>query len=673
MKKQFLLIALLPLFTFAQSDKVTCETLTRINNLIQDQHYRPKAVDDSLSVYVFNSFLNTLDEDNRLFIEPEINELKKHQYNIDDYLLEENCSFVNEFYVAYNKAINRYSAIIETIKKEPFPFSSNDIIHFSKTPFPYLKTEEELKHLYQKSTLFNVLKDIAEISKNKDSLVTNFQKLANEAKVKVLDTYSCKSSGYQLTKKEFAAKLFSAFCSYFDPHTEYFSENEKSSFLSNVSADNLTFGFYVSFSEKDEITVDEIIPGSSAYFTEKIDVGDQIIKININSDEYQVACSSMKKIGEIISSSEYKTANFTLRKKSGEIFTVNLFKKVMKDYENNIYSYIIEKDNKKSGYIRVPSFYGQFENGKTNASDDLAKEIYKLKEDKIDGLIIDMENNGGGSMDEAINMAGLFIDIGPLAIMDNRYEEKETIKDPNRGTIYSGPIVVLINGFSASASEFFANVMQDYNRAVIVGNQSYGKASMQRIFPLTENKNPTEFLKITLEKFYRITGKSNQTIGITPDIEIPLLFDKQMPRESTSKTALKIDEIKSTLRYTVLTNEFKSKSIENSKTRLKENETIKTINDLNTKINTLYDSNLPPVMLQFSSVFNEVNKVNALWSEIKLKSEIEFPIVVQRNKIDIEYQQFDEYLKSNNIEKIKAIKTNIHIIEAANIINDLIN
>ncbi len=673
MKKQFLLIAFLPLFTFAQSDKATCETLTRINNLLQEQHYRPKAVDDSLSVYVFKTFLEVLDEENRLFLEPEINELKKHQYTIDNSLLEKDCSFVNDFYLAYNKAINRYATIIESIKAEPFLFSSDEKVIFSKKSFPFLKNETELKHLYKKRALFDVLKDVAEISKNKDSIVTNFEKLAKLSKIKILDKYSCKSSELQFTRKEFEAKLFSSFCSYFDPHTDYFSENEKAAFLAGVSADNLTFGMYVSLTEKDEIAVDEIIPGSSAYFSKKIDIGDQIVKISINDDEYEIACSSMKKIEEIISSSDYKKADFTLRKKSGEIYSVSLIKKIMKDYENNLYSYIIEKDNKKSGYIRIPSFYGKFENGKTNVSDDLAKEIIKLQGDKIDGLIIDLENNGGGSMDEAINMAGLFIDIGPLAIMDNHEKQKETIRDPNRGTIYSGPIVILINGFSASASEFFTNAMQDYNRAIVVGNQSYGKASMQRIFPLTDDKNPSEFIKITLEKFYRITGKSNQTIGITPDIEIPLLFDKQMPRESANKTALKSDEIQSTLRYTVLTNELKSKSIENSKNRLKENETIKTIIDLNTKINTLYDTDLPPIVLQFSDVFVEVNKVNTLWSDIKSKSEIEFPISVERNKIDIEYQQFDEYLKSNNIEKIKAIKTNIHIIEAANIINDLIN
>lgn len=672
MKKRYFILVALPFFSFAQSGKETCATLISINTLIQEQHYRPKAVDDSLSVYVFDTFLKALDEDNRLFLEPEINQLKKHRYQIDEYLDESNCAFLDEFYTAYNKAVTRYEALIETIKKEPFAFSSTEKIQFSKKAFPYPKDENELKHLYVKSALFNILKEVSEISKNKDSLAANFDQLAHASKIKTLDSYSCKSSAYRLTRKEFNAKFFSAFCSYFDPHTEYFSESEKSSFLSSVSADNLTFGMYVSMSDKDEIMVDEVIPGSSAYFTRKIDVGDQILKIHSNNEDYETLCSSMKKIDEIISSGNYKTADFTFRKKSGEIYTVSLVKKVMKDYENNVYSYVIEKDNVKTGYIKVPSFYGQFENGKTNVSDDLAKEIYKLNEDKVSGLIIDLENNGGGSMDEAVKMAGLFIDMGPLAILDNSKQKKETLKDPTRGTIYSGPIVVLINGFSASASEFFSNAMQDYNRAIIVGNKSYGKASMQRIFPLTEGRNPSEFIKITLEKFYRITGKSNQTIGITPDIEIPMLFDRQMPRENANETALKSDEISPAIRYTVLENELKATAIANSKSRIGKDATLLAIVNLNTKIDALYDATFPPILLQFSAVFEEVNRVNKLWADIKSVSETELPLKVERNKIDIEYQQFDDYLKSSNIEKIKAIKTNTHINEAVNIINDLI-
>lgn len=671
--KKILLLLIFPFFCFAQSEKNTCETLTKINSIIQEQHYKPKPVDDSLSVYVFDTFLKTLDEDRRLFTEIDVTKLKKNKFKIDDFLKEKNCNFLDEFYTIYTNAVNRYKSQIETIKKEPFAFSSNENIEFSKKEFPFAKDEIELKRLFKKRILFNVLKDIAEISTNKDSLIANFDKISKVTKAKVFDTYLCKATNLQMTRKDFNSKLFVSFCSYFDPHTIYLTDSDKSSFLSAVSADNLTFGMIISMNEKDEVIVEEVIPGSAAYFTEKIDTGDQIIKVKNNNEEYTIACSSMDKIETIFSSSEFKNAEFTLRKKSGEMYTVNLTKKIMKDYENNVYSYILEKDNKKTGYIRIPSFYAMFENGKTNVSDDVTREIYKLQEDKVDGLIIDLENNGGGSMEEAVKLTGTFLDYGSIAIMNDRDNKKTILKDPNRGSVYSGPLVILINGFSASASEFFTNAMQDYNRAVVIGSKSHGKASMQQILPLVFTQNPDEFIKITKEEFYRITGKTNQTIGITPDVEIPTLFDKQMPRENENKTALKNDEIAGVLKFTEFPNPNKKNAVEKSKTRIVSNSDMKEVAAMNIKINSVYDNDIPPIALNFNSVFNEINKMNSLWKDIKKLTEKQYPINVERNSVDIEYQQFDEFLKSSNTEKIKAIKNNLHIIEAVNIINDLKN
>lgn len=671
MKKIVFLVAALPLLAFGQTEKDPCETLSKINLIIQQQHYRPKPIDDSLSVFVFEDFLKKLDDDNRLFTEIEINNLKKHRLKIDDYLNTKNCDFLNEFYKTYTNAVERYRTTIETIKKEPFAFKSTETIQFSKKAFPYVKDDNEIKKLYKKRILFNVLKEISEISKNKDSLLANFDKLSKDSKEKVLETFSCKISSFELTREEFNGKFFNSVCSYYDPHTDYFSASERSSFLSGVSADNLTFGMMISMNDKDEIVVDQVLPGSSAYYTEKIDDGDQIIKVRYKNEEYNIACASMQKVEAIFSSSDYKNVEFTLKKKTGEVYTVNLSKKVMKDYENNVYSYILQKDTKKIGYIRIPSFYAKFENGKTNMSDDVIREIYKLQEDKVQGLIIDLQNNGGGSMDEAVKLTGAFIDIGPVAIMNNRRGQTQTLKDPNRGSVYTGPLVVLINGFSASASEFFTNAMQDYERAIVVGAQSYGKASMQRIYPLTFQEQPDEFIKLTIEEFYRITGKTNQTIGITPDVAIPVLFNEQMPRESDNKTALKNDTIEGVLRYNIFSNPLKAKAIENSKKRISLDNEIKVINEMNVKIDKLYEGPLNPVALNFDSVFTEVNQMNSLWKDIKDLSEKEYPIHVERNSVDVEYQEFDDYLKSSNTEKIKALKSNFPVLEAINIINDL--
>ncbi|MGL2966184.1 S41 family peptidase [Flavobacterium sp. XGLA_31] len=643
--------------------------MARINWMIQENHYHPKPVDDSLSVYVFKTFLSQLDEENRLFTAPEIDQLKKYEYTIDDYINSGNCDFLHDFYVAYTKTVSRYVSIVNTIEKEPFAFTSPEKVVFSKKAFPYAKDEAEIKHLYKKRILFNILRDVAELSTNKDSLTANFDLLAETSKAKTFEKSKCKIESYQHTEAEFQSIFINVFCSYFDPHTEYFSQNEKSSFFSSVSSDNMTFGLYVSMTEKDEMTVDDIIPGSSAYFTEKIDKGDQLMKIKYRNDEYEIACASMKKISEIISSSDYKTADFTFRKKSGEIYSVQLVKKVMKDYQNNVFSFKIKKGEATFGYIRIPSFYSTFENGKSNVSNDLTKEVYKLQKDYVDGIIIDLENNGGGSMEEAVRASGLFIEEGPLAVMNDNHNRKEILKDVNRGTIYNGPMVILINGFSASASEFFTNVMQDYNRAIVIGNKSLGKATMQRVFPVDDNND--EFLKLTLEKFYRITGKSNQYIGITPDVEIPLLFDKQMPREDSQETALKNDEIQVAVKYNRIPNEAYAQAISLSKKRVQTSKEANDIIALNNKINPIYDNDLPPIALNFDAVYNDVSKINTLWKEIESATEKEYPMVLEQNSIDSENQKFDDYLKSCNTERSKDIKRNYHIVEAVNILNDI--
>jgi len=671
MKKLIYFGLLLPGFLFSQTEKNPCETLAKINALVQLNHYKPKPVDDSLSVYVFKTFLSRLDEDNRLFIEPEINELKKYEFFIDDNINANNCNFLNDFYQAYTKSVTRYSTLLASLKNEPFEMSSSEKVVFSRKVFPYAKDESELKHLYKKRILFNILREISELSTNKDSLINNFESLAETYRAKIFDKYECKTESYQLSKQDFNAIFYSVFCSYFDPHTEYFSESDRSSFFSTVSSDNMTFGLYVSLSEKDEMTVDDIIPGSSAYSSEKIDVGDQLIKIRHKNEVFEIACASMKKVDEIISSNAYKTAIFTFRKKSGEIYSVKLNKKILKDYQNNVYSFKLKKNDLTFGYIKIPSFYSTFENGKSSISVDVAKEVFKLREDGIDGLIIDLENNGGGSMEEAIRLSSLFIDNGPLALMNNNLNNKAVLKDVNPGVIFDGPMVLLINGFSASASEFFTNAMQDYNRAIVIGNKSLGKASMQRIFPL-DNDNK-EFLKLTLELFYRITGNSNQYTGILPDVEIPLLFDKQMPRESRNDTALKNDKIPVMIPFDRIPNEIYSKAISLSKKRIATSNDAKEIIDMNEKINPLYDNDLPPILLQFDSVYNDVNKINNLWKEIKSVNEKEFSITISLNSIDNSLQYKDDFMKSCTAERIKNTKRNYHIFEAVNILDDINN
>ncbi|NMH26393.1 hypothetical protein G6042_14085 [Flavobacterium sp. SE-s27] len=669
MKKILFLLLFAPFLLIAQSEQNPCVTLSRINDMLQKMHYKPKPVDDSLSVFVYTNFLTKLDENNRLFTEADLEKFKDFKYQIDDFILTKDCSFLDVMYQTYNQVVERYIKAITTLNTENFPSSSNENIVLSRKSFPYLKNETEIQTLYRKRILFTILREIGESSTNKDSLTANFKSIYAERKAKVFEKFLCKATNLHLTKEEFTEQFYSVFCSYFDPHSDYFSQKSKSSFFSFISSDNLSFGFYVSQNNNDEFIVAEILPGSAAYFSEKIEKNDVLLKITHNQTEYVVDCIPVEKLFEILNSDAYKLADFTFKKVNGLVYNVTLSKKVLKDVQNNVYSFVLKNGDKKFGYIKIPSFYATFDNGKSSVSQDVAKEVFKLNEEKIDGLIIDLQYNGGGSLEEGILLSGLFIDIGPVAVMNDKNQKRNVLKDYYRGSIFSGNMVVLVNGLSASASELFANAMQDYQRAIIVGNTTLGKATMQQVFPIQKSEN--EFVKITLEKFYRITGKSNQYIGLVPDVEIPTLLDEQMPREKTNPSALKNDEIDIKLKYQLFKNNNYSNAIQKSKERLQNSVETKEIETLNTQIKPYFESSFPPITLQFESVFDDVSKINLIWNEVKTYSEKEYPIQVEQNKIDLEYQKFDEFLKTISATRSKALKQNFALVEAINILTDL--
>lgn len=654
----------------AQSEKNTCNTLTKMSNLIKELHYAPKPINDSLSVYVFTSFLDNLDPNNDLFLASEIESLKKHKYKIDDYINNSHCEFLNVFFQTYNDAIDRHIKLVSEIKNEPFPLSSPEIIRFYAKKRPYLKTKAELKKIFKKRMLMDIFFDISKISTKKDSLVSELSSLIPVSRQKIFDEYTCESGKYTLTKDEFYDRFFSIFSNYFDPHTQYFSKNAKTNFLTTVSADNYTFGLFLSYNENNQILVSGTLPGTSTYFLEKIEPGDIITKIKSSDEEYLANCINIEKIENIFNSSEYKKAYFTFQKKNGEIYGLTLVKQIMKDYHNSAYSYIVERDNQKTGYINIPSFYSTMEDGKTNVSEDVAKEIYKLKEDNISGLIIDLEDNGGGSMNEAIKLCSLFIKGAPIGQVENKSHQKEKINSLNGKVIFSGPIIILQNGNSASASEFFANAMQDYRLALLVGTKSFGKASFQEILPLDDQE--TQFIKLTVGKFYRITGKSNQSISTIPDIVIPNIFDEQIQREINSKTALKNEKIGSIVSVeTFPFNEKQKLAIKTYTNKYKTDPETNKIKALGIKMNNLLNNPFEPLELKFSSVYDRIFNLAKSWIEFEEQTKKEYNFLIYKTSYDRDKLKLDSYLKTISDKQIKILKSNYRIYEAIKIMADL--
>ncbi|MFP9100402.1 S41 family peptidase [Flavobacterium sp. RHBU_24] len=672
MKKLCALLFVLTSLLNAQDNEKACKTFSRVSEMLQQNHFKPKKVDDSLSVFVFNQVVDGLDDNHVLFTATEFDKLAVHKNQIDDYINKKDCAFFTDFISVYRTALERNKKFIEEISAEKLTYTTTDTMRYSKGAYPYLKEPERIKKYLRKKITLDILEDIAELSKNKDSLTKQLPALFETSKQKITSTYLCRADNLLSPADGFEnavyGKFYNAFCTYFDPHSAYFNYNEKASFVSTISSQNYSLGLYVNQEDDEQMVVEEVVPGGPAFKSEKIEKGDKIIKLTANKQEYIISCASMDAVTNIVNSDSYRDVALTLRKQDGSLYTVTLTKEKMRDDDNAVYSYVLGEGTEKTGYIKIPSFYSGYEDGKrAGMAEDVAAEVKKLKEQKITGLIIDLQYNGGGSMDEAVRMAGMFINFGPISILTDKQMKYNTLRDYNRGMLYDGPMVVLVNGLTASASEFFAGVMQDYNRAVIVGSPTLGKASMQTIMPLDE-KEQSDFIKITVDRFYRVNGKSSQYTGIIPDVKLPMLFSDIMPRESKMANALLNDTIDVKLRYSKLPVLPIKNAVSQSEGRIKANASFTAINSLNQRVNVLYNADKKPLPITFSNVFDDVHSTDSLYKDVKDVMDTESTLGVSGT-----YNALgtDEYVKTVNEYKIKNIKRDPYILEGMKILLDL--
>ncbi|MES2574468.1 MAG: carboxy terminal-processing peptidase [Bacteroidota bacterium] len=671
--KKILLILLLTTFSLlGQNSDKTCEILSKINGIIQQQHYSPKPIDDSLSVYVFDTFIDGLDGNRNLFTKVEYDSLCKHRLLLDNYILENNCSFMEKIVSGYKLALERKKKTLEKIQNEVFDYNSKDTVKFSRKHFDFDLEDSDFERIWKKRARYDILEDISKMSTNMDSLAPHFSKLEKIAKPKIFQAYLCKLNSVLNNPKGLAYDLqdsfLNIFCAYFDPHTNYFSFDSKTSFMSGLSTSGLSLGLNVTVNEKEEIVVLNIVPGGPADKTKQIEKDDIILKVsNKKGEEYLVSCAPLEKIGELIFSDSNKEIELTIQKKNGNILAILIKKQVMKATSNAVYSFVAEKET-KIGYINIPNFYSDFDGFSPHGcAEDVAKEIAKLKQDNIKGLVIDLQDNGGGSMDEAGKLVGMFIDYGLVSVLADNKNRNTFLKDYNHGIDYNGPIVILINGNSASASEFFASALQDYHRAIIVGSKSLGKATMQTIIPL--DRNQQDFVKLTVQKFYRITGDSNQIKGVIPDISFPMLYDSIIHREMGYKTALKYDKINTRIRFDPFPVNIE-KEIELSNIRVRNNPRFNEILLANQEVNALYSENKKPLRIAFKDIFTDVHEIDGLYKRVKKITTTENSCTITNNSYDLAKMKSDAFLQETNSYKIKELKTNPYLEEAIAILND---
>lgn len=655
---------------------------------VQRNHFSPRPVDDSLSSAIFSLFINYLDRTGDIFTAGVYQALSAWRYKIDNELNNDGWAFLDFTTTLYKNGLHRADSLIKEILKKPLDFSKDESVTFYTKPSrQFAKDENELKAKWMKWFKYIILsqayslaaadttgaffKDI--VRKNEPVLREKIQKGQQKIFQSLLDpvTFS----------KEIKETYFNAIAASFDPHTNYFSPKQQEDFQSELSTSGYSFGFGLEENKEGKIIISQLIPGGPAWKTGEIHKNDELLQLQWKGKPpADVSSIGAEEAEEMLAASNHDELIIKIKKTNGTIRAITLRKEKIETEENVVKGYLLAGE-KKIGYISLPDFYTTWgdENG-SGCANDMAKEIIKMKKENLGGLVLDLRFNGGGSLFEALQLCGIFIDEGPLVGTKGKDGKESFDKDPNRGTIYDGPLVVLVNNQSASASEMVAAALQDYHRAVIVGSTTYGKATMQQVFPMDSSaakasapQSPNGFIKITTGKLYRLTGETAQCNGVIPDIVLPDAFDGLEYREKFEPYVLPADSGKKNSYYKFLAPLPVAALAAASKNRIEADPAFKTLIQNIQEKATERKSGKRIIPLQPEAFEKWIKEKEASNTEISEEEHTSDKLFTADNySMEKERLQNNTYAADLNIAALKNIQTDIYIKEAYNIITDLI-
>lgn len=535
--------------------------LPAILDNLKNYHYNPPAIDNNFSKKAFDEFIGVLDAGKRFFTQEDLKKLAPFETTLDELAMQGNYAFFDKTMEIYEARMNQYQNWYREILSRPMEFNSMET-YAVDDDMPFAKNDAELKERLRKSLKYSVLTRYASAIETQEAAVA-----AKDTSVKPvsLDTLEARArKGILKTQEDYTARwrkikpeekisyYINAITSVFDPHTNYFPPADKENF--DISMSGRLEGIGASLQEKDGyIKVVRIVPGSPSAMQGELKEGDIILKVAQGSDEpVDVVNMPMDDAIKMIRGPKGTEVRLTVKKSDGSVKVIKIVRDVVILDETFAKSVVIEdEDHKKTGYLFLPTFYTDMNgnNGRTSWK-DVKKEIQKLKKAGVGRIIFDLRNNGGGSLQDVVTMSGLFIEKGPIVQVKTRGEDPEFLEDYDPSVEWDGPLVIMVNQFSASASEILAAAMQDYRRAVVIGsNHTFGKGTVQRFVDLNEtvrSKKASEFgsLKITIQKFYRIDGGATQLKGVLSDIVLPDNFTYLKSGEAEQDFPMQWDKIK---------------------------------------------------------------------------------------------------------------------------------
>ncbi len=538
---------ILLLAAWKPTDPVTRDRvlMNLVTNSLNNLHYNPKELNDSLSAQVFDLYLKRLDISKRFLLQEDVNALSAFRYSIDDAFQDGSMTFFELSNEIITRRIDEAQQYANEILAQPFDFSKEAFIETDADKLDYAATPDELKERWQLNLKFQTLSRLSGKMEEQEKAIekgdTTFtQKTFAEWEVWARENVAKRNKDWltrlqKTERKERFDMFLNAFINVFDPHSGYYPPKAKEDF--DIRFSGQLEGIGATLEQEDGyIKVNRIVPGSASARQGELEVGDLIVKVAQDGEEpVDVVDMRLDDAVRLIRGPKGTTVHLTVRKIDGSLTIISIVREVVVLEETFAKSAILQEEGSKRriGYIKLPSFYMDFNDsqGRSSAKDVLA-ELNKLQEEGIDGLVFDLRDNGGGSLMDAVSIAGYFIEKGPVVQVKSRMGAPSVFDDKDAKVQYAGPLVVMVNSFSASASEIFAAAMQDYGRALIIGSATtFGKGTVQRFFELdrmvpqeNEDIKPLGSIKLTTQKFYRINGNTTQLQGLTPDIILPDRF-----------------------------------------------------------------------------------------------------------------------------------------------------
>ncbi|MGE3610035.1 MAG: carboxy terminal-processing peptidase [Bacteriovoracaceae bacterium] len=542
-----------------------------LKGALENMHLSNKQIDDKLSEHAFKMYLERLDYGKQFLLDSDVKELEKFKRSFDDMLISGDLKILDISSELMNKRIGQIDKYIEKLLEKPLDYKKKEFLETDPKKRFFLKSEKDLFAHWEKLMKFEVLNRIVDTKEDQNGLSTdekgnkkkptNTKKLSEaeieqDARSKVLKSY--KKIFTRLVNEKKSDKLdkfYNSITKVFDPHTNYLVPEEKEDFDIDMSGKLEGIGAILR-EDNSYIKVEKIVPGSASWKTKEIEAEDIILKVGQGKDEpVDVVDMSLRDAVKLIRGPKGSEVRLTIKKPNGLIKIVPIVRDVVEIEESYAKGTLLElaPNKTKIGYINIPKFYRDFnDRAGRNVTDDTRKEIQRLNKEGIEGLIIDLRNNGGGALEDARMISGLFIDKGPIVQVKAHTGAVDVLADTDSTIDFTKPVIVLINRFSASASEIVAAALQDYGRAVIVGGEfSHGKGTVQAVVdldgyvsPMAKSFSPLGALKITIQKFYRITGGSTQYKGVTPDIILPDQFSHLESGEKFLEYSIPWGEVK---------------------------------------------------------------------------------------------------------------------------------